>query len=105
MVNRGRNSQALDALRKLSKEKPGHGKTAYLHGQAALGAGRNGEAIKHLARADRLGYRKASMYLDLATAYQLSGDVAKAKGAYKKFLNLQPSGKRADEVRSILERL
>lgn len=105
LVRSGRNSAALDLLRKLSAEKAGSGKTAYLHGQAALGVGNNSEAIKQLARADRLGYRKASMYLDLATAYQLSGDVDKAKGAYKKFLKIQPSGKRADEVRSILERL
>ncbi len=105
LVHRGHNSQALSLLRKLSAEKAGNGKVAYLHGTAALGAGNNSEAIKQLSRADRLGFHKSSMYLDLATAYQLSGEVGKAKQAYKKFLKIQPSGKRADEVRSILKRL
>jgi tetratricopeptide (TPR) repeat protein len=90
-LNDGRNDQALRELRKLSAEKAGSSKTAYLHGLAALGVGRYGEAAKQLSRADKLGYNDADMYLDMATAYQLSGDIGKARGAYKKFLAKQPT--------------
>ena len=77
-------------------------KIAYLHGLAAFSSNKTGEAITHLARAERLGYRTGALYLDLAAAYQLDGKKSRAKWSYEKFLEVQPSGRQADEVRTIL---
>lgn len=104
-IQAGQNGAALRALRELSAEQSNNPKVAYLHGLAALGVGNYSESAEQLGRADSLGYGDAEMYIDLATAHQLSGDDGQAKSAYEKFLSRQPNGKRADEVRSILERL
>ena len=102
LVKKRKWSKALVALRKLSSEKSGSAKIAYLHGRAAFEARSNSEAIKQFSRAQKLGYRSASMMLDLAAAYQLDGNRGKAKAAYESFLKLQPTGQRAEEVKSIL---
>lgn len=94
---------ALSMLRDLSKQKPSDGKIAYLHGQAAFSDMKNAEAITNLKRAERLGYRPANLYLDLAAAYTLDGKKPQARAAYEKFLKLKPNGREADQVRKILE--
>ncbi|WP_158542677.1 response regulator [Lujinxingia litoralis] len=103
MVQRERIDQALPLARDLSKRAPRNRQVAFLHGQAALYDGNNSEAVEHLSRAEQLGMRSGELYLELATAYQLAGRRAQAKGAYEKFLEIEPSGQRSDEVRSILE--
>ena len=47
----------------------------------------------------------ASLYLDLASGLQIDGRLGAAKRAYRDYLDMKPSGSRADEVRSILNRL
>ncbi len=103
LVKKRKWNKALVALRKLSSEKSGSAKVAYLHGKAADRAGSTNEAIKQFSRAKKLGYKSASMMLELAAAHQFAGNRDKAKSAYEAFLKIQPTGKRADEVKSILE--
>lgn len=104
-LKKGQNAAALTDFRALSSENLGNAKVAYLHGMAAMGTNNYAEAAKVLARAERLGYSNSDIYMDLAAAYQLSGNVSKARSTYEKYLSKHPTGKRADEVRSILERL
>ncbi|RVU42204.1 hypothetical protein EA187_17885 [Lujinxingia sediminis] len=103
MVQRERIDEALPLARDLSKRAPNNRQVAFLHGQAALYDGNNAEAVEHLTRAERLGMRTGAFYLELATAYQLAGRRDQAKGAYEKFLEIQPDGQSADEVRRILQ--
>jgi len=103
LVKRENFGPALEALRALSAEESSNGKIAFLHGQAAFGSMRNSEAIEQYTRAEKLGHRPANLYLDLGAAYQLEGNKDKAKSAYEKFLQLRPTGRDSDEVRSILK--
>lgn len=103
LVKRRKWRKALTELRKLSKEKPGSGKCAYLHGRAAFESQSTSEAIKFFERAKRSGYKSAAMMLDLAAAYQLDGKRGKAKSAYESYLKIRPTGRQSDEVRSILK--
>jgi DNA-binding response OmpR family regulator len=103
LVKRENFGPALEALRALSADESSNGKIAFLHGQAAFGSMRNSEAIEQYTRAEKLGHRPANLYLDLGAAYQLEGNKDKAKSAYEKFLQLRPTGRDSDEVRSILK--
>ena len=49
--------------------------------------------------------RVARLYLDLASGLQIEGSVQQAKQAYRNYLDMKPEGRRASEVRSILNRL
>lgn len=102
LVQRERYDEALQLLRALSKAAPDDKKIAYLHGTAAFNAQRNSEGVEYLAKAERLGHREASLYIELAAAYRLDGKAQRARWAYEKFLKLQPEGKMAEEVRNIL---
>ncbi len=102
LVKQEKYDQALGLLRQLSEAVPDDKQVAYLHGYAAFSSNKTGEAIVHLTRAERLGYRTAPLYLDLAAALQIDRQKGRAKWAYEKFLELQPNGQQADEVRTIL---
>ncbi len=103
LVNREQFGEALEMGRVLSQRAPGHRQAAFLHGVAALNADQNAEAIEHLTRAERLGLTTGDLYIELATAYQLAGRRDEARQAYESYLEVQPSGAHADEVRAILE--
>lgn len=103
MVQREQFDQALTLARDLSQRAPSNRQAAFLHGRAALNADQNNEAIEQLSRARRLGLSTGDLFIDLATAYQLAGRRDEARGAYESYLEVQPSGPYADEVRSILE--
>ena len=47
----------------------------------------------------------AKLYLDLASGLQINEQISQAKQAYRSYLDMQPDGSRASEVRSILDRL
>jgi tetratricopeptide (TPR) repeat protein len=102
LVKQEKFDKALPILRQLSKQDSQNKQVAYLHGLAAFSSNKNAEAITHLSRAERLGHRTGPLYLDLAAAYQLDGKKDRAKWAYEKFLKIQPNGRMADEVRTIL---
>ncbi len=103
MIRRERTGDALKLARELSAQAPTDRSVAFLHGQAAAYENLNKEALENLERAERLGMRTSALYMELGQAYQLAGQTARAKQAYEAFLELQPSGRSADEVRSILQ--
>lgn len=102
LIKREKYEEALALLRALSQAAPEDKQVAYLHGTAAFGALHNGEAIQYLSKAERLGHRTAQLYIDLGAAYQLDRKPQKARWAYEKSLKIQPNGREADEVRTIL---
>ena len=103
MIDRDQIDQALTLARDLTARAPNNRQIAFLHGQAALYDNKNTEAIEHLRRARRLGLNTGDLYLELATAYQVTGQRDQARQAYESFLQVQPTGRSADEVRTILE--
>ncbi len=103
LIRRERYKNALKPARQLVKDDPKSGQAAALLGSAELnGANDAGSAIKNFERAQSLGYRSSSMYLDMATAYFMTNNRAKAKSVYQKFLKAYPKHKMAKEVESIL---
>ncbi len=103
LVKRERMGEALKLARTLSAEAPTDRSVAFMHGQAALYERLNSEAIENLARAEKLGMRTSNLYMELGQAYQLAGQTGLAKQSYEAFLKIQPDGRSADEVRSILK--
>lgn len=104
LVDQERSDEALSLASELSSQAPNNQDVAYLHGRAALDSGQFPTAVEQLNRAEGLGYRRGSLYLDLATAYQLTGQTEQACQAYESFLDIEAEGSRADEVRGILDR-
>ena len=102
LIKREKSGEALTLLRSLSSKVPSDGKVAFLRGKAAFEEGKNSEAIKFLSRADKLGYRKAGLYMELGAAYQVVGKSKKAKEAYEKYLQLKPTGPVSEQVRKII---
>ena len=92
-------------LEQLSSSTPNSGEVAFLHGKAAYQMGRNSDAVEQFKRAINLGYTRASIYSELGSAYMVQGKRGEAKKAYQKYLELQPEGKTADEIRSVLKNL
>ncbi len=105
LLRRGKSRQALDMLQELSSSKPNDGEVAFLRGQAAYAMGRNSDAIDSFKKALNLGYTRASVYSELGSAYMVQGNRGEAKKAYQKYLEIQPEGKTADEIRSVLKNL
>ena len=103
LVRRERYKAAVKPARQLVKDAPDHGQAAALLGSAELnGSNDAGAAIKQFERAQSLGYRSSTMYLDMATAYFMTNNHPKAKQVYEKFLKAYPKHKMAKDVESIL---
>ena len=72
--------------------------TTYLkQGQALLKGGKNAEAIAALEKSNSYA-ESGNAYKLLASAYTKSGKSAQAIGAYKKYLEVTPGAKDADDI-------
>ena len=72
--------------------------TTYLkQGQALLKAGKNAEAIAALEKSNSYG-ESANAYKLIASAYTKSGKSAQAIDAYKKYLEVSPNAKDAEDI-------
>jgi len=74
-------------------------------GLALYDAGDTKTALPLLERAARSGERSADALLLLGSIHQEGGRATHARRTYERFLQRQPAGQRADEVRRILARL
>ena len=101
----GKNAAALRELRKAvaanAKGAEAHG----LIGQILIEMDKAAEAAKSLRTATTLNPGDAGSFFFLGTAYQIQGDVEKAKKAYEKYLFLKPTGEFAKDIRNILKDL
>jgi Flp pilus assembly protein TadD len=66
---------------------------------------RSEEAIVKLQKAIKIAPDYALLHYDLAKAYQLSGDVSKARQAYQTVIELAPDSPLADEAQLAIEHL
>ena len=102
MLNREQYGKAKSRIGKIAKAHPNNGRVAALAGRSEV-YDNSSRAIREINRAKGLGYNSAEMYLDLATAYFLSGNKGQAKSTYETFLKRYPKHKRAGEIRAILK--
>ncbi len=72
-------------------------------GAAHYNLGNNEEAREHLERAVQIDRGDEEAWLHLADAQRESGDGQAARDAYRRYLELNPTGERAEEVRYILD--
>ena len=72
-------------------------------GAAHYNLGNNDEAREHLERAVQLDRSDGEAWLHLADTQRESGDSRAARDAYQRYLELNPTGERAEEVRYILD--
>ena len=74
-------------------------------GEAYFDIDQNDEAIKHLRRAVALNAKNGQALVILGNVYQATGNNAKAKEAYQRYLQVAPNGKFADDIKLILNAL
>jgi CheY-like chemotaxis protein len=112
LVSKGRSLRASGknaaALRELKKAVAANSKGAEAHsliGQILIDMDKAADAARHLRAATAADPNDANSFFYLGTAYQISGDAAKARKAYEKYLFLKPTGEFAKDIRTILKDL
>ncbi|HEY3355011.1 MAG TPA: response regulator [Polyangia bacterium] len=65
--------------------------------------GSNGKALDWAHKTVQANPRNADGYLVLGTVHQLNGKKAEARAAFKRYLEISPRGKQAEEVRLFLQ--
>jgi len=101
----GKYLQAISHFKRAVREKP-HALPALLAlGDAYLEADEPRNAVAPLESAARLDARSGRAQLLLGTAYQSLGRNAQAQQAYRRYLDLEPKGEFARDVRLILANL
>jgi len=102
---RGRPSAVLAACRPAIEAEPQAADILVMLARAEIDLGRAAEARNWARRALRVNRNLADAYVFLGGAEQAMGRPAEAKAAYKKYLELAPTGRHAGELRAILENL
>jgi tetratricopeptide (TPR) repeat protein len=95
----GRPREAEEALRAVLRLDPERVDALVAAGTLALARGDAAEAERLLARATGLAPANADAWFQLARAREAAGDAEGARAAAERFLQLQPEGRRADELR------
>jgi tetratricopeptide (TPR) repeat protein len=72
---------------------------------ALLNRGRRREALAAAELAVKLNQKWADPYAVIGTIHQDAGEIADARRAYQRYLELEPHGSYANELRTIVERL
>jgi tetratricopeptide (TPR) repeat protein len=72
---------------------------------ALLNRGRRREALAAAELAVKLNQKWADPYAVIGTIHQDAGEIADARRAYQRYLELEPHGSYANELRAIVERL
>ncbi|TVQ96917.1 MAG: hypothetical protein EA398_15290, partial [Deltaproteobacteria bacterium] len=98
-------SDALDRCEEAVRLDSRNAHALTLLGEAAFATDDVRRAIGLLDRAVRLNSRSARAWLALGGARQDAGDRSGAAAAYRRYLELTPEGRRADEIRAVLEGL
>jgi tetratricopeptide (TPR) repeat protein len=99
---RGRPSAVLAACRPAIEAEPQAADILAMLARAEIDLGRAAEARNWARRALRVDRNLADAYVFLGGAEQAMGRHVEAKAAYKKYLELAPTGRHAGELRAIL---
>lgn len=105
MLAKGNNMAAAEAFNRLRVAYPAAAEPLYWMGETYLKMGRFPEAKKEFDTALRLDNSFALAYYRLGYMAEYGGDLKTARQMYQRYLELAPSGNRADEVREILREL
>lgn len=105
MVERGNAKAAVGEFKKALALRPGNATALAELGNAYFELGDNAAALKSLKSAVDADPRRAHTYVLLGAVYQGMNRGADARAAYEKYLALEPNGKFAQDVRSILKAL
>jgi tetratricopeptide (TPR) repeat protein len=105
LLKRGKYKLAVTALKKAVQLNPESVPALLELGDAFLEADQPKNALKPLEKAARLDGRNGRSQLLLGTAWQSLGKNQDATKAYKRYLELEPTGEYARDVRSILANL
>ncbi len=73
-----------------------------LLGQIYIELEQNDNALKALQRAIALNARNADAHVNLGGLYDVMGDAKRADAAYRRYLQLEPNGRFANDVRKLL---
>jgi CheY-like chemotaxis protein len=98
----GRLDEALALIDRALAQKRS-GALLALKADVLLTQGKQDEALAAAAEAARVSAGNAEVWLTKGMVHRARGETADAKAALQKYLELAPQGRRADEVRQILE--
>ena len=101
----GNPSGAEKAYRLALKKSPGSARARYGLAKALYQKNRASEAMAELRRILSSNKSHRSALLMMGSLLQEQGQSSEARSYYRRYLDTQPSGRRADEIRSILGRL
>lgn len=102
---RGRPSAVLAACRPAIEADPQSADILVMLARSEIDLGRAAEARNWARRALQINRNLADAYVFLGGAEQAMGRHVEAKAAYKKYLELAPTGRHAGELRAILGNL
>jgi TolA-binding protein len=102
---RGRYGEAAAAARQLLDADSGNADALELLGRSLYEMGEAREAIPVLRQASRANRRDTDLLLLLGSAQQETNDVAGARESYQQYLEREPEGPLAEDIRNILEQL
>jgi hypothetical protein len=102
---KGRPKAVLAACRPAVKANPRSSDLLLIMARAELERGKAADARDWANRAIQLDPALADAYVYLGTAEQVLGNKGEAKAAYRKYLQIVPTGRRARELRAVLDNL
>jgi DNA-binding response OmpR family regulator len=105
LLERGQYREAIAELKRAATEHPKSAAAQLALGNAYLESDQPKNALKPLQQASSLDGNNARAQLLLGTAWQSVGKNGEAVKAYKRYLELEPDGEYAHDVRLILENL
>jgi DNA-binding response OmpR family regulator len=105
LVEQGNAKGAVTEFKKALTLKPGSAVAMAELGNAYFELGDNQAALKNLQAAAAADPNYAHAYVLLGAVYQGLNRAGEARGAYEKYLALEPNGKFAQDVKSILKAL
>ncbi len=94
---------AAELLRGVVEAQPRNGDALFMLGSSLYEQGDEREAVRYLERATRINRRNAEAFLLLGSAQQVIQDFSGARAAYEQYLELEPNGSMAEEIRQILD--
>jgi DNA-binding response OmpR family regulator len=105
LLKKGRYRAAVAELRKAVDLEPESVAALLALGDAFLEADQARSALPHLQKAAQLDRRSGRVQLLLGTAHQTLGHKSEALRAYRRYLELEPKGDFAGDVRAIVQTL
>ena len=101
----GKVQRAVTSCRQAADAQPRSAEALTLLAEAEFTRGHTGVALKLATSATNANQNFADAYVIIGGVYQEKGKNAEARAAYEQYLALQPKGKHAADLRSILSGL